>query len=337
MILYLSSEKHTNLLDFWIRQPDREPLPMKKMVGSFILEQFVIYDMRNFAHVTELVLDRIAFHDSDEDFGKAIREFQTMYQSRITVIYEGLSQELPLFDTLLEDGVGNLVCGVEIEEIQRELSECLSAKGMVRYLAAQAKEEEPEYYQFNCENVRIAVVSSQPRMGATTAAIGLCSWLVQVGATAAYVEANDSGHLQLLARSYEMEVTKYGYLYEGVQYWTAGEEGRSNFIVYDFGTANNKNWKQIKSADLIVAAAGIKPYELLFTMKLQKRMMNHSLFLLLPFVIGNLRGDLVVAFENETHKIIYLEYQPELTNGTPNRDAYKKIIKKYIIHKQITM
>ncbi|HIS62739.1 MAG TPA: hypothetical protein IAC14_10965 [Candidatus Scybalomonas excrementigallinarum] len=49
--------------------------------------------MRNFAHVTELVLDRIAFDDSDEEVAEAIEEFLMMYQVRITLIYEGLKQE----------------------------------------------------------------------------------------------------------------------------------------------------------------------------------------------------------------------------------------------------
>lgn len=46
MILYLSSQQHTNLLDFLAEKEDA--LPVKKMTGNFMLKQFVIYDMRNF-------------------------------------------------------------------------------------------------------------------------------------------------------------------------------------------------------------------------------------------------------------------------------------------------
>lgn len=94
MILYLSSQQHTNLLDFLAEKEDA--LPVKKMTGNFMLKQFVIYDMRNFSHCTELVLDRIAFGDEDRDFAQAIKEFLTMYNARITVICEGLKESDPL-------------------------------------------------------------------------------------------------------------------------------------------------------------------------------------------------------------------------------------------------
>lgn len=78
MILYLASTQHTNLLDFtgWYA-PDSDT-PIKKMVGSFVLQQFVVHDMRNFSHFTDVVLDRLAFGDDDAGFAGAIEEFLTM-------------------------------------------------------------------------------------------------------------------------------------------------------------------------------------------------------------------------------------------------------------------
>ena len=179
MILYLSSTQHTNLLDFTGLYASDSDTPIKKMVGSFVLKQFIVYDMRNFSHVTEVVLDRIAFGDSDGEFAEAIEEFLTMYSPRITVIYEGLKQDTPLFQALLDSGVGNIVCGTEIAAIQSEITECLSEKGMARYHPKErTKKAEGKRYRFDCENIHIAILSSQPRMGATTTAIGLSSWLI---------------------------------------------------------------------------------------------------------------------------------------------------------------
>ena len=135
MVLYLSSTQHTNLLDFTgFYEPDSE-MPVKKMVGNFVLKQFVVYDMRSFAHFTDVVLDRPAFGDTDEEFAQAIQEFLTMYSARVTVICEGLMQADPLFQALLDCGVGNIVCDTEIGEIQQEIRECLSDQGMTRYAA----------------------------------------------------------------------------------------------------------------------------------------------------------------------------------------------------------
>ena len=193
MILYLSSIEHTNLLDFLWEQ-EKEELPIKKLVGKFSLKQFVLYDMRNFAHVTELILDRIAFDDSDEEVAEAIEEFLMMYQVRITLIYEGLKQEDVLFQLLLEKGVRNFVCDTKIQAIKEELKECFREEGMTRYQIKKRIEEIQENnekrrtYTFACETVRIALFSSQTRMGVTTTAVSLCIWLESVGATVCYVE-----------------------------------------------------------------------------------------------------------------------------------------------------
>ena len=125
MILYLSSQQHTNLLDFLAEKEDA--LPVKKMTGNFMLKQFVIYDMRNFSHCTELVLDRIAFGDEDRDFAQAIEEFLTMYNARITVICEGLKESDPLCRALLDAGVGNIVTNVEIRGMQEEIRQSLKS------------------------------------------------------------------------------------------------------------------------------------------------------------------------------------------------------------------
>lgn len=165
MILYLSSTQHTNLLDFTGGHNADNEMPIKKMVGNFVLRQFIIYDMRNFSHVTEVVLDRIAFGDSEEEFAEAIEEFLTMYNPRISVICEGLLQDSPLFRSLLESGMGNIICSTDITEIQREILECFSKQGMVRYAVKERikKMVGRKTYCFDCENVHVAVLSSQPR------------------------------------------------------------------------------------------------------------------------------------------------------------------------------
>nr|WP_217937241.1 hypothetical protein [Enterocloster clostridioformis] len=86
MILYLSSTQHTYLLDFTGRYDPDSDMPIKKLVGSYLLKQFVVHDMRNFSHFTDVVLDRLAFGDDDSEFAEAIEEFLTMYHARVTVI-----------------------------------------------------------------------------------------------------------------------------------------------------------------------------------------------------------------------------------------------------------
>ncbi len=331
MILYLSSTQHTNLLDFTGWYNADSEMSIKKMVGNFVLKQFIIYDMRNFSHVTEVVLDRIAFGDSDEEFAEAIEEFLTMYSPRISVICEGLVENSPLFCSLLDSGVGNIVCSTDIVEIQREILECLSEQGMVRYAVKEHKKKAGgrKIYRFDCENVHVAVLSSQPRMGATTMAIGLSSWLAAVGASVCYVEENDGGILTTMSADYDMEQDGDGWWLDGVYYGNSPAREPVNFIVHDFGFLP-KLEKAIESSDMLIIVCGTKPYEIPRSMLVLKRLETVDAYVLCPFTHEKVKGDYAAFLQNDFHRVLFLEYQPELTDGMSNARTYKSMMTKYI-------
>lgn len=331
MILYLSSTQHSNLLDFAGWQEPEGETPIKKMVGSFVLKQFVIYDMRSFSHFSDVVLDRPAFGDSDSEFAQAIEEFLTMYSARVTVICEGLNQTDPLFTALLDSGVGNIVCDTEITVIQREITECLSDTGMLRYHARErhAQADGGVKYRFDCENIRIAVLSSQPRMGATTATVGLCAWLYSVGASVCYVEANGSRHLAALARGYDMEPEDGGWKMDGVEYRTT--PGKPvNFIVQDLGSEIDTGQELAEAADLLLLVCGTKPHEYPYTVQLCRRFEANYANILCPFVAEESRTDFAEALQSDYHKVLFLAYQPEPTSSAVQEKTFKTMIANYI-------
>ncbi len=339
MILYLSSPQHTNLLDFTGFYEPEGGKVIKKLVGSFVLKQFVIYDMRNFSHFTEVVLDRTAFGDTDEEFVQAIREFLTMYSARVTVICEGLRRSDVLFGALLESGIMNIVCDTEIRGIQQEITECLSEGGMRRYVPEMRKEiqeegkEKTERYDFKYRNVMIAVAGSQARVGTTAVAIGLCTWLARVGASVCYIEANQSGHLEALARGYGMEQEADGWKYEGVHYGWGEPQWDVNFHVYDLGDAMNGRRDILECVGLKLLVCGTKPHELGFSVRLQREFAGVDAWLLCPFVADEVKEELTEAFQNEWHKVRFPGYQPELTDGGCNGGVYKEIVAEYILGK----
>lgn len=325
MILYLSSQQHTNLLDFLAEQEDA--LPVKKMTGNFMLKQFVVYDMRNFSHCTELVLDRIAFGDEDRDFAQAIEEFLTMYNARITVICEGLKENNPLFGELLSAGVGNIVTNVEIKMMQEEIRQSLSSQGMTRYHPKERKKPKAqgEHYRFMADGVRIALISSQSRIGTTTTALGFTAWLGSVGASVAYVERNASGIISYLSDAYEMDEEAGGYRLEKMWYGTQTPDAGFHFLLEDFGTDRPE-----RDADILLLVCGTKPYEIVHTMKLLEKYDTRPAFVLCPFVEASLQDTYVEAFQTDYHKVFFLEYQPDCMNGGPNAKIFKTIIKSYI-------
>jgi len=204
MILYLSSQQHTNLLDFLAEQEDA--LPVKKMTGNFMLKQFVVYDMRNFSHCTELILDHIAFGDKNKDFVHAIEEFLTIYNARITVICEGLKKRDPLYQTLLAAGVSNIVASVEIGEMRDEIRQSLSIRGMTKFSSMEREKTkvQEDHFWFAADGIRIAMISSLSRIWTTTTALGFAAWLGSVGASVAYVEKNGDNIIPYLKNTYKI-------------------------------------------------------------------------------------------------------------------------------------
>lgn len=255
-----------------------------------------------------------------------------MYSARVTVICEGLTQADPLFQALLDSGVGNIVCDTEIGEIQQEIRECLSDQGMTRYAAKErpARVGGQEHYRFDCRNVAVAVVGSQSRIGTTTAAVGLCAWLSRVGASVCYVEAHTGGHLAALARGYEMEAEEGGWQFEGVHYRRMEPKDDVNFVVYDLGSDLAEKRELLERADIKLLVCGTKPYELGFTVRLQASLAGIHAYLLCPFVAEGMKDDLAEALQNDYHKVMFSEYQPELTDSDCNAKQYKNLIAKYI-------
>lgn len=326
MILYLSSQQHTNLLDFLAEQEGT--LPVKKMTGNFMLKQFVVYDMRNFSHCTELVLDRIAFGDEDGDFAHAIEEFLTMYNARITVICEGLKESDLLCRALLDAGVGNIVTGMDIREMQEEISQSLSSQGMVRYSPRERKklQKREEHYRFAADGVRIALAGSQSRIGTTTTALGFAAWLGSVGASVAYVEKHDGGIIPYLADAYEMEEEAGGYRLEKTWYGTQTSEAGFHFLIEDHGTGRPE-----ADADILLLVCGTKPYEIVHTMALLEQYETKTAFILCPFVERALQDTYAEALQTDYHKVSFLGYQPDCMDGSPNAKIFKDIIERYIV------
>lgn len=326
MILYLTSNDHVNLLDF-------TGMTHKKMVGNFMLKQFVVHDMRSFSHCTHLIIDRIAISEDDAAFALAIEEFLTMYTTRVTVVCEGLSAQSELFTRLLAIGVGNIVASTDISEIQKEISECLSENGMKRYtLKEQVKPKGgEESYRSDCENIRIAVVSSQCRMGTTTAAIGMTTWLNSVGAAACYIEANANKHLAALAKVYEMMEDNGNYSLDGVDYCTVPAQQKAyNFIIYDIGKEYQNCDELMGKADILMICCGTKPYELPYTQRILAALCDTPAFILCPFVEEQLKDTYASYLKSHCHQVLFMEYQPELFDNKTNEKQFKRMIQKYI-------
>ena len=67
-----------------------------------------------------------------------------------------------------------------------------------------------------------------------------------------------------------------------------------------------------------------------FTVRLQASLAGIHAHLLCPFVTEGMKDDLADALQNDYHKVMFSEYQPELTDSDRNAKQYKNLIARYI-------
>ena len=200
---------------------------------------------------------------------------------------------------------------------------------MMRYAPKERKKPKVQgaHYHFMADGVRIAMISSQSRIGTTTMALGFAAWLGSVGASVAYVEKNANGIIPYLSDAYEMDEEAGGYRLEKMWYGTQTPDAGFHFLLEDYGTGRPD---ADADADILLLICGTKPYEIVHTMKLLEQYETKASFVLCPFVASALQDTYVEAFQTDYHKVFFLEYQPDCMNGSPNAKIYKTIIERYI-------
>lgn len=337
MILYLTSEARVNLLDFLEKEQE---LPIKKLTGGFSLLSFVIKDMRHFAHVRYVTLDRAAITESDEELIQALLSYQTIYDIRVVLIVEGLPPGSPFLQELIQIGILNVVTATEIEEIRAELRECFSEEGMQRFkpaalpLVEEKKTnlvhlEENVQYHFTCSNLKIAIAGCDRRVGVTTTAMNLVCWINAHGGTACYVEANPNNHLAHIIHLFEPEKTGNAYILEGNDLYMTKESLRDyNVIVFDCGVLGEQRIQEdFATADIRVLCGSAMPYELARFYRAIQRCKNHSVLSLGLFVPHDLKPYLL---ETINQNILFGTSSHDLFDPHVNGELYRKILQANI-------
>ena len=334
MLFYLTSNDKVNLLDFAETQIG---IPPKKMTGKFSLLQFVIRDMRNYAHIRYFVIDRSAANEDDNAFVEAVNSFKMMFSARIIIICEGYSERDSFVRQLIMSGVTDIVTADNIEQIQEEILECLSPEGMQRYKVIEPEPWAPtiniarsgpeELYAFIAKNVRVAVAGCQRRNGVTTTATNLAHWIETHGGTACYLENNENHHLAYIVKLYGEQAIKNHYSIGGVDYYFTDEMDENyNFIITDCGILNAPIQSSFKNADLRLLCSPAMPYDLPHLQKALDLCKGMSVKTLGMYVPPDIQELIQGATEHDVH---FMAPSHELFDGTANADVYKSLLDNY--------
>lgn len=335
MLLYLTGKDNVNLLDFI---EDKIGIIPKKMTGKFSLMQFVVRDMRNYAHMKYFVIDRTAVSEDEAGFTEAVRSFQTMFSARMIVIYEGCSEHDAFLRQLLMAGVTDIVTATDIQEIQAEILECLSPEGMQRYKVPAQKPQPPaiaakstpvsERYIFTCQDIRIAVAGCQRRVGVTTTAANLAHWIQAHGGTACYLESNLNKHLSYIIKLYGEQPEGNHYTIGGVDYYFTNELDKPyNFIITDCGELGEPPQASFAEADLRLLCGSAMPYELVYMQNALTRCKGMTVQTLGMYVPLDIRALIQQAIRDD---ILFVDPSHELFDRSANSDLNKRLVSSYI-------
>lgn len=335
MLLYLTGKDRVNLLDFI---EDKVGIIPKKMAGKFSLMQFVVRDMRNYAHMKYFVIDRAAVNEDEAGFTEAVRSFQTMFSARIIVICENYTKQDAFLQQLVMTGVTDIVTATDIKEIQAEILECLSPEGMQRYKTPIQKPQPTtiaakhtlvsEKYIFSCKNIRIAVAGCQRRVGVTTTAVNLAHWIQTHGGTACYLESNLNKHLSYIIKLYADQPENNHYTIGGVDYYFTNELDKTyNFIITDCGVLDEPLQASFSHADLRLLCGSAMPYELAYMQNALNRCKGETVQALGMYVPLDIRELMQQAISDD---ILFADPSHELFDGNANSDLNKRLVSSYI-------
>lgn len=322
--------KATNLLDFL--KENEATSQIHKLEGMLDMKNFVIRDSINISHIDELIIYKAATISTDKDFAEAIEEFHMMYDARVTVIAEGMKETDPLFKALLGVGVGNIIISDDLVKIREDIVKCLSVTGLERYEASEraTPKHKGEHYKFVCKNVRIAVIGSQNRIGATTMALGLVNWLDKVGATVCYIENNASNILPYVSKEYGLTGVTDSFKVDNMEFTRNVPKEPCNFEVFDFGNLSEKVISNIKHMDEVILTCGVKIYELPYTVMSLKQLSETDAYIFPTFLVDGNIERYENIFVNEQHTMLESVYQPDFMDSELAKKNYKKMIERHI-------
>lgn len=335
MLLYLTSTENVGLFDFLTEELG---MLVKKLSGEFSLNRFVVHDMRNLSHFSYISIDLEAIKENTDEIVEAIIGFKTLYDTRVIIFAE--RADISLLNRIIDETqTYNIITANTIDKIKEEIRICVSPQGMDKSYLTKAMNnsldieiDRTPQFSFVGENVNIIVAGTMNRIGTTTIAMNMTSYLADIGAKVSYTEANGSNHLEMIHSYFfsNIPINNNYFSVKEVDYFLNSNIPTNgyNFHILDIGVLNQRNLKVFGIGEIKILCSGTKPYEL--------PQLNNALNIL------NTKEISIILNGVETHRIkktlpiaedkIYSnKFTSDLFNEEVNKDIWRSILSDYIV------
>lgn len=342
MIVYLTSENNLGLFDFLVEE---KQMYIKKISGTipFSLELFIKSDMRNLGGFRYLILDLSIIEEKNNNLIENLISLKTLFDIRVILFAENIEGET-LNGILEEAKIANIITSNRIEKIKKEMEICISPNGMDKnYLLKNFninynfKIDNQIKYTFPKANTKITIAGVMNRIGTTTTAINIATYLSSLGAKVSYTEGGNSNHLALIHSYYLLNnpVKNNYFTYGGVDYFFRRQVPNSfyDFHIIDIGGINIKNIKIFNLGDIKILCGGVKPNEIEeYKLLLDNIEIEGQYDFLVP------KGDIIDINNelpgNKLRSLYKTEYTSSYFDGTTNSKIYREIFTDFTIENQ---
>ncbi len=336
MTIYLSTTNHAQLFDF---MQTEGATTIQKFTGKFSFSNFCKKDMRKLGHALYVAIELDSLKDSTEELSVSIKNFELQFTARLIFVTSAGQDALRAKLHELEQH-NIVVLSADEADVQQQIRECLSCEGMSKPelppMVAVTEKEDPRPLQKPAERpslpstkMEVLVAGTQSRVGTTTAALQMVIALAEQGVPAAYVEANQSGHLVQILHQIG-EPTEGGWQFGTALFLQSSEALTEalDVVVYDLGVLSDKNMDAFCSEDTETAllVGCVREHELAHVYKALERIGDRQVQLLLTNVPLEKCNRLTMLFEGKQCKVQTVEHVGDWQDGAVNADMWRSMV-----------
>lgn len=272
LLIYLASYHSRDLIN------DLTTTDIKRLMNENIsFSQFVKKDMQLFRHATEIIIERKICRESDAEMLELLGQFRLLYDTRVIVYCSGA--EPAFIKSLLSLEIFDVVTATELDPIREQFTAALNGgmsleswydtfpelkpvpAGEDRAVAAPDDAELLTAARATAvassDNITVAFAGAMPHSGTTRLAIDFATFLSNLGAKVAFVDAKGR-ILSALQENFSCNVIDGRILNcHNIDFMAAMPKGEYNFSIIDTGGAS-KLWDR---ANITVLCATYSFYE----------------------------------------------------------------------------
>ncbi len=275
MIIEIISEKNSNLFDNVLNNYIHT-----KYSGKYDLNKMLKQMINGSEDIDYILVDTSACKNTFQEIINAIKYYQNIIRDITFIIYTDIENKKFVLK-LIENNIFNIVTSKNFDKARKELQLCLDGFMTESYVNELLGISliKPNKIEFKDKTRSIGVVGPMERVGTTTLAINLASFISSCNGKVLYIDVQGDT-VKYIAQEYNIKEDSGIYKYSNIlhlQERGIQNSNRYNCYVYDFGVVSDMLIQALNEMDIIVLVTTNKLYEMELINKAKDFFNNNNL------------------------------------------------------------